>query len=182
MRPLDTRNVSAILLIVCSVLDVTSNLMWFGTNMRKWFTESPRFFRWERGLLMAAYVMAALSVSLLEPLMHSAGETVLGSLATNTFLIGAVIALVVESSFVSKQGSIPALEVVMVVILFAGEALLGAALLSSGLLPAWVGLAVVVWNIGWPVVLPFLTPRDLYYPVLHFAMPLLIGIALLVTR
>jgi hypothetical protein len=31
----------------------------------------------------------------------------------------------------------------------------------------------------WLVVLPVITPRDIYFPVLHHVMPLMIGIALL---
>ena len=44
---------------------------------------------------------------------------------------------------------------------------------------AWIGWATILWNLAWLVLLPLITPRDIYFPVLHHAMPLLIGIALL---
>jgi hypothetical protein len=37
----------------------------------------------------------------------------------------------------------------------------------------------VAWNLGWLVALPILSPGDLYFPVLHHPVPLLVGIALL---
>jgi hypothetical protein len=39
--------------------------------------------------------------------------------------------------------------------------------------------AAVAWNLGWLVALPILSPGDLYFPVLHHPVPLLVGIALL---
>jgi len=60
------------------------------------------------------------------------------------------------------------------------QAAYGAALLQTGLLPGWLGWITVVWNIGWLVVL--LRAKDPYYPVLHFQLPVLAGILLLVSR
>jgi hypothetical protein len=46
-------------------------------------------------------------------------------------------------------------------------------------LAAWLGWVTILWNLVWLVVLPVITPRDIYYPVLHHFAPLLIGTALL---
>ncbi|HEY5987698.1 MAG TPA: hypothetical protein VIV12_15180, partial [Streptosporangiaceae bacterium] len=80
----------------------------------------------------------------------------------------------------------PALMVVAVLLLFGAGALLGAAILASRLVPAWVGWAAVIWNVAWPAVLPTLwgvlpivSPGDLYYPVLHAIPLLLISIPLI---
>jgi len=70
------------------------------------------------------------------------------------------------------------LLVVMVVMLFGAEALLGGALLTTGLVPAWIGWTTVIWNLGWPVLLLIVSPGDLYYPILHAIPLLLIGISL----
>jgi hypothetical protein len=50
--------------------------------------------------------------------------------------------------------------------------LLGAAILVSRLVPAWIGWAAVVWNLACPAVLPIVSPGDPYYPILY-AIPLL---------
>jgi hypothetical protein len=36
-----------------------------------------------------------------------------------------------------------------------------------------------LWNVAFLVVLPLTSPRDMYYPILHHVVPLLIGMALL---
>ena len=64
-------------------------------------------------------------------------------------------------------------------LLFLAQAAFGAALLRTGLLPGWVGWATIIWNLGWLVVLPLVRPQDMYYPWLHYAAPILIGIVLL---
>jgi len=65
-----------------------------------------------------------------------------------------------------------ALIVVSVLLLFGAELLLGAAVLVSRLVPAWVGWAAVAWNVAWPVILSIVSPGDPSYPILH-AIPLL---------
>lgn len=182
MLPLDVRAISAILLIVSVALQGVTVFLWSGRNVLKWAVKTPTYLNWERGSMIAAFVIAALGVSLLEIVLRDAGAIVLAHLGTTAFLIGAVIGIVVEASFLSTQGSIPALTVVIVAVLFVAEAILGGGLLASSLLPAWIGWTVVGWNIGWLVVLSITRPRDIYYPVLHFFSPLLIGIALLVLR
>jgi hypothetical protein len=51
------------------------------------------------------------------------------------------------------------------------------ALLGTGLLPSWVGLASLPWGVGW--LLAFLV-MDATIPGVHFIMPAVIGVALLV--
>ena len=181
MTPLTVRNICAILLIVSSTLDLISNLMYTGRDKLKWFVETPTYVKWERGALIAAFVIAALGVALLEIVLREAGETILARLGATAFLIGAVVAIVAEGQSLSGATSTSALEVIMVVVLFVAEAILGAALLTSGLLPAWVGWTMVAWNMGWLIVLPIVTPRNIYFPALHFLL-WLIGIMLLVVR
>jgi len=47
------------------------------------------------------------------------------------------------------------------------------------LVAAWIGWVTILWNIAWLVVLTLFARRDIYFPVLHHVMPLVIGIALL---
>lgn len=69
--------------------------------------------------------------------------------------------------------------VVAVVLALLGQALIGGGLRQGRLLASWIGWATTLWNLAWLVALPLFTPRDIYFPVLHHTMPLLIGAALL---
>ncbi|MCZ7570173.1 MAG: hypothetical protein M5U01_16530 [Ardenticatenaceae bacterium] len=183
MLSLNVRTACAIVLIAASMFDLASNLMFTGRSVLKWFGESQIFLQWERGLLMAAFVLAAMGVSLLETLLGRAGGTVLPLTGATAFLVGAVVALVVEASFLSSGAhSTTPLEVTMVVVLFVAEALLGAAIIATSLLPAWVGWTIVAWDIAFLVVVTALSPGDIYYPALHFLPLTFIGVALLVMR
>jgi hypothetical protein len=119
---------------------------------------------------------------LLERMLEAAGDTILAPLAMVTFLIGAVIVIVAETLQLSGQESVYSPIVVYVVLAFLAQAVFGVSLLRTGLLPGWVGWATVIWNLAWLVALSILSPRDIYYPALHHAAPLMIGIALLVRR
>ena len=68
---------------------------------------------------------------------------------------------------------------VYVLTAFAAQAAIGGALLRARVLAPWIGWTTLVWNLAWPAVLPLISPRDIYYPVLHHFAPLLIGCALL---
>ncbi len=182
MMALTVRETSAILLIVGVTLQGITVFMWNGRNLLKWSVKMPVYLNWERGSMIAAFVVTALGMSLLEIALREAGETILAHLGATAFLIGAVIGIVVEASFLSEGVSMPALMVAMVAVLFVAQAILGGALLASSLLPAWIGWTVVVWSIGWLIVLPIVSPRDIYYPILHFFPPLLIGVMLLVVH
>lgn len=184
------RRVSGILLIVSFLLHLLGVFMFSSSPL---FTETRAYVNWERGLLMAAFVIAALGVSLLEIVLREVNVPVvvpvLARLGATAFLIGATVAIVTEAialvgetGRMSGQGATAALVVVMVVMLFAAEAMLGWALARSGIVPAWVGWTVVAWNIGWFLVVLIFSPGDLYYPLLHFIPLLPIGITALVTR
>jgi hypothetical protein len=173
---------SAILLIVSFALNLSGVFMWNASNTLKCFPETPTYFMWERGLLMAGFAIAALGVALLEIILSEAGVAVLARLGATAFLIGTVLALVAEAGILSEAGSTTSLMATTMVVLFVAEAILGGALLASHLSPDWVGWAVLVWNIGWLIILPVVSPRDLYYPILPFVPALLIGIALLLRK
>jgi hypothetical protein len=78
------------------------------------------------------------------------------------------------------DGLTGALIRIFVVLAFLSHAAYGAALLQTGLLAGWLGWTTLIWNIGWLAVL--FRAKDPYYPVLHFQLPLLAGILLLVSR
>ena len=78
-----------------------------------------------------------------------------------------------------KEQSFYPLVVIYVVLAFLAQTAMGGALLPSGLLAAWIGWLTIGWNIAWLVVLLLFARRDIYFPVLHHLMPLMMGIALL---
>ena len=90
--------------------------------------------------------------------------------------------LAAETFGLDLQETIYAPIVVFIVLAFLGEAIFGAAILRTGLMPPWVGWTTIIWNLAWLVILPFARPQNMYYPWLHYIAPLIIGIMLLVRR
>jgi peptidoglycan/LPS O-acetylase OafA/YrhL len=66
-----------------------------------------------------------------------------------------------------------------VVIAFLAQASIGGALLRSRMVATWIAWATILWSMGWLLILPAISPGDIYFPVLHHLAPLVIGIALL---
>jgi hypothetical protein len=171
MRVYQPRRVSGLLLLSAFVLNLGGVVMYAAGTEYGWIVETPTYHAWERALFMSSYVAAALGTAVLEPALAEAGAAILGRLAAIAFPMAASVALIMEA--VTIKGPEPyALIVVAVLLLFGAEVLLGAAVLASRLVPAWVGWTAVVWNLAWPAILPILAPGDPYYPILH-AIPLL---------
>lgn len=175
--------VAACLLILSGVLFVPGGLLFTGRAILKWpSAQSQNFLYWERGFIIAAILVATLGWVLLERLLETAGDMILAPAGMVIFLIGAVLCLAVESFSLNRQESAYAPIVVFVILVFLGEAAFGGSILRTGLLPAWVGWATVIWNLAWLVILPIARPQDMYYPWLFYAAPLVIGIMLFVGR
>jgi hypothetical protein len=147
-------------------------------------------FGWERGILIAGYIVAAAGVAVLLR-RPPAGEAMVSRLATAIFWLAAAVAVVAEAWSVvegsstmsgSSMMSRPWVWSVTVVLLFAAGAMLGFALLKSGLAPSWVAWMVMVWNVACLVVLWIVTPTDMYFPVLHFLPLLVVGISVAVSK
>src|SRR5215218_3755848 len=118
---LTMRRVSGILLISSFVLHLVGVVMFSGRNVYYWFAETRAFLNWERGLFMAAFLVSALGVSLLEIVLREVDApalvAVLARLGATAFLIGATVAIVTEAASLSGQSAVAALVVVMVVVL-----------------------------------------------------------------
>ena len=141
---------------------------------------SSEYYQWERGLFIAAVVLAAIGFVLLEDHLHTSDGRVLARIGATTYVIAAILGVVAEALDLSGTGRrLYPLIVVHVVLGFLGQAAIGGALRQARLLAPWIGWATIVWNLAWLVVLPVTTPRDIYFPILHALMPLLIGVPLL---
>ncbi len=135
---------------------------------------------YERAAIMASVVLTALGYVLLDSHLQSTAGHAWARLGLAVFFFAGPVLLVAEG-FTLTQGekSVYALIVSYVVLAFLAQAFIGAALLQSQVLPSWTGWLTVIWNLSWLVILPFLTPGDIYYPVLHNLIPLIIGIQML---
>lgn len=135
----------------------------------------------ERGCVMAAAVITAIGLLLFAAVVGEAhGGTLLPArLAAATYAVGTALFLLGEARLLRSGHFLYGLIVAYVVLAFLTQAVLGAILLRAGFLPSWIGWAAIAWNIAWLVILASLTPGNIYYPVLHHVIPLLIGIALL---
>lgn len=141
---------------------------------------SLAYYRWERGLFMAAIVLTAIGFVLLEEYLRTSDGRVLARIGATTYVFAGIVGIAAEALDLSGTGqSFYPLIVVYVVLAFLGQAAIGGALRQARLLAAWIGWATVVWNLAWLVVLPVVTPHDIYFPILHGLMPLLIGAPLL---
>jgi hypothetical protein len=132
---------------------------------------------------MAGIVLTAVGFSLLEGPLQSSAGSVLARAGATVYLFGGIMGAAAEAlNLADKDRYFYPLVVVYVVLAFLAQVAIGGALLQAGLLAAWIGWVTIVWNVAWFVVVVRLTPRDIYFPVLHHAMPLLIGIGLLLSQ
>jgi hypothetical protein len=148
------------------------------------FGARPGYYQWERGFIASGYIAVALGLTGFSSLLRQAGDPLLSDLGLTAFIIGAVLLILAEVSWLTgaglPDGLTGALIRIFVVLAFLSHAAYGAALLQTGLLPGWVGWTTVIWNIGW---LPLLLRIRLrYFPILHLELPLLAGILLLANR
>ena len=168
------------LLILSGIVFVPAGLLFTGRVILKWeAAQSQGYLYWERGLVMAAILVVALGLVLLERLLEAAGDRILAPLGMTIFLIGTVLVIAAEAFGLSHQKYEYAPIVVFVILAFLGEVASGASILRSGFLPAWVGWTTVIWNLAWLIILPIARPQDMYYPWLFYVAPELIGILLL---
>jgi hypothetical protein len=175
--------VAAWLLILSGIIFLPGGLLYTGRAILKWPTaQAQSYLFWERGLVMAAFITAALGLVMLDRLLEAAGDRTLSPIGLAIFLIGTVLVLAAETFSLSRQEWIYAPFVGFVVLAFIGQAAFGASLLRTGLVPRWMGWVTIVWNLAWLIILPLARPRDIYYPWLHYMAPLMIGIALLARK
>ncbi len=137
-------------------------------------------FQLERHFILASVIVSTLGLVMLETLLREAGDRVFARLGMFGFLFGAVLIVVAEALTLDGKLAPDALVMSYGTLAFLAEAAYGVSLLQTRLLPNWVGLASIVWNIGCLVVLTLL--HYYYIPILHALMPLLFGILLLSRR
>jgi hypothetical protein len=154
-------------------------MFWIRKGHRGGKPPSRAYYVWERAFIMAGIVFTALGfIVLQEPLQNTDGG-ILARIGAIVFLFAGMLGVIAESMHIKQNyaKSYP-IVVVYVVLAFLAQAVIGGALLQAGWVAEWLGWVTLVWNIGWLAVLSLFTPRDIYFPVLHYFLPLLLGIAL----
>ena len=180
---LSERQIAASLLILCFVVFTVGGILYAGRAIWKWPAgETAGYLQWERGFVIAAVLITVLGLVLLAGILRDAGDSIVARLGMVTYIFGAFIVVVAETTYLSTREFVYPQIVVYVILAFLSQAAFGVSMLRTGLVAGWVGWATIIWNLGWLVILPIVSPRDIYFPVLHHAAPLLIGIALLVGR
>ena len=155
-------------------------MFWIRGGHRGGAPRSHAHFVWERSFIMAAVVLTAIGLVLLEGHLQNTDGRILARTGATAYLFAGVFVVAAEALSLSQgYEKLYALIVIYVVLAFLAQAVLGGSLLQSGSLAAWIGWLAILWNIAWLVALPVTSPRDIYFPVLHHVMPLVIGIALL---
>lgn len=135
----------------------------------------------ERGLIMTAVILVALGLVMLAATGHT-GQPPLAWLGATGYAAAAVVLVAAETNGLLTGDAPYTAIVVYVVAAFASQAIFGAALIRSELLAAWIGWTMIAWNLAWAAYLPITSPDDIYFPVLHHVMPLIIGGKLLLQR
>lgn len=172
------------LFLVLSSVVVFPGLMMFGIRRghKGGAPPSAVYYAWERRFIMAAAIVAAIGFVLLAaPLQGTAGGILARVGATGYLIAGTFMAAAEALSPSMGYGKIYPIMHISVVLTFLAQAVIGAALLQAGLLAGWIGWATILWNLAWLIVLSLISPRDIYFPVLHYALPLVIGLGLLLS-
>lgn len=174
------RRITASLLILGFLVFVVAGILYMGRAIWKWpAAQTDIHLYWERGFVIAAALFNVMGIVLLESLLNRAGDSIIAPPALSVYLIATAVLLAAEGTYLNTHDRVYPQIILYVVLAFLAQVAFGAALLRTGLLPAWVGWATVVWNVAWLVILPIASAQDIYFPVLHHIAPLLIGIALL---
>ena len=138
----------------------------------------------ERSFIIAAVILTAIGLVLLSDLLQGSDGAVLARAGAVAYLFGGVLVVTAEASALGQgvnegwSEQLWALAITYVVVALVAQAVVGASLLMAGLLPAWVGWVTMGWNIGF-LVLYLVKRGDIYTPVVHHLMTLIIGAALL---
>jgi hypothetical protein len=174
----------ALLILSFVALAVGAGMYWIRGGTRGGAPPTHVYFMWERSFIIAAVVLTALGLALLDGLLQNSAGRVLARAGAIAYLFGGVLVVTAEAASISQglhkdwSGENWALAIIYVVLAFLAQAAIGGSLLQAELLPQWIGWAAVLWSIGWLLV--FAVRRgDIYFPVLHHVIPLVIGIALI---
>ncbi|HEY6408814.1 MAG TPA: hypothetical protein VIY29_15240, partial [Ktedonobacteraceae bacterium] len=157
----------------------------------------PRRWQWATLLVISGVIVTILGLTLLTILLRDAGDRMFSQLGLVAFVFGAVL-LVIHMAFglrvdpwaaqeaarteVLPEFYVPltlwlhALFVIYTILAFSALAAYGGAVLVTGVLPHWVGWISIVYGLAGLGLLGFTGDAP---PFLHYLMPIVIGVLLL---
>ncbi len=159
------------------------------------------FFQWSFSLVICGIIVTLLGLAMLTTLFRDAGDRTFSYLALIAFLFGDVL-LVIYIAFplgvaplaaqeTARTGVVPdyyvqltlwtqPLFVIYTILAFSALAAYGGAILSTRMLPHWVGWLSIVYGLAGLVLAGFAAGNA--PPFLHHLMPIVIGVLLLLRR
>lgn len=172
---------AGLMLLLGIVLALPGLMMfWIRGGMIGGLPPSPIYYAWERILILSAVVPTVIGFVLLSGTLKNPTAIILAKIGATTFLLGGVLVVCAEAlSLTLGYEKVIYLLGVYVVLACLSQALIGIALLISGMLAPWVGWTTILVNILGLASLLVFSRQDLYFPILHHFAPILIGIGLL---
>ncbi len=108
---------------------------------------------------------------------------VLAKIGSTTFFFGGVLVVTAEAlSLTLGYEKVIYILDVYVVMACLSQALIGIAMLISGLLAPWISWTTILVNIIGLTLLLIFSRQDLYFPILHHFAPIIIGIGLVASK
>lgn len=160
----------------------------------------PTLWQWDLGLYISGVLVMLLGLAMLTLLFRDAGDQMFSPLALITFLFGAVLMVIFLTSHLggdpvaaqetAQTGVLPnyylpfhewarVLFVIYSILAFSALILYGGAMLSTHVLPHWVGWLAIVYGLAGLGLVEVTGDAD---PFFHLVLPLVIGILLLLRR
>jgi len=158
-------------------------------------------FQWSLSLFISGLIVTLLGLALLTTLFRDAGDRTFSSLALIAFLFGDVLMVIflafplgvepLAAQETVRTGVVPdfyvqltlwtqPLFVIYTILAFSALAAYGGAILSTRVLPHWVGWLALVYALAGLVLAGFTAGN--VPPFLHHLMPILIGVLLVLQR
>lgn len=168
------------MLILGAVLSIIGAWVFAGRRRLDPFMLGATTHELERGLFIAAVIVTVIGFSLLEDFVADGAGHSLVRVGALAYLIGGAMMVVREGFAVAQRVYIEPLSVIYVLLALVGQTAIGAGLIRSSGLPKAIGWLTVLYNLAMGLLYAVVTPDDIYTPIVHHVMPLVIGLVLLV--
>jgi hypothetical protein len=170
----------AVLTIIAFVVALVGGTMFSGRKQLSWErAQSRSWLVWERSLWIFGYMLLVIGLVLLTELLQMRGERIFSLMGMTGFAFGILLLIVVEGLSIDGQSWSNYLVRLAVILLLYSQASIGVSMLQVDLFAAWLGWLTIGVNLLFFLLV--FRAKDPYFPAMYFLMPLVTGIALLMT-
>jgi hypothetical protein len=170
----------AALTIIAFVAAIVGGTMFSGRKQLGWErAQSRSWLVWERSLWIFGYLLLVMASVLFAELLQLRGERVFSLMGMTGFAFGILLLIVVEGMALDGQIWSSYLVRLAVILLLLSQALIGVSMLQVNLFATWLSWLTILWNLLFFLLV--FRAKDPYFPAMYFFMPLVAGIALLMT-